>query len=438
MKTTAPELNAFTTELLPGGMRFTLPYRSSRKHRGIGIGSLCMGLVLTCFMLLWMYQPMTTGFGLIQKGQAFGLLLVGFGLLGLGGLVPGLILLLFGLSILTNRSRCTIEARDERLYANEDILLVTWRRKREIHAITELLIEPAPLSPPNPDSMPPYPENVLVGDWGIVIRGDHIKDLRIAPGYPKELLHQLAEALADHLSDKISVRPFDGRSPNPESTLRQSGRPAVLIANAEDFDENQPPPVQPMDSDATLERRPDGITIHFPPTGIWKGSKGLLFFSVVWNGFLAVMLIILIYSAIGSPPPQGAVPWFVFLFFIPFLAIGVYMTLKAVTMGRSLVSIGTTGSTMIMMRKTPFRDTVKRWRAEDLEEIRVGPSGMEINDEAVMELQIRPRLGKKLGLLSQRDEYELHWVAAELNQALGLGRGNGNGLTAEPGGREEF
>jgi hypothetical protein len=44
----------------------------------------------------------------------------------------------------------------------------------------------------------------------------------------------------------------------------------------------------------------------------------------------------------------------------------------------------------------------------------MGPSGMKVNNRDVMELQVMLTSGKKLGLLSQRTDDELAWMASLL------------------------
>jgi len=61
-----------------------------------------------------------------------------------------------------------------------------------------------------------------------------------------------------------------------------------------------------------------------------------------------------------------------------------------------------------------------RFEPGEVMAVRMGPSGMEVNDRAVMELQIRRANGNKLGVLSQRREDELQWLAAILRQALNV------------------
>jgi len=41
-----------------------------------------------------------------------------------------------------------------------------------------------------------------------------------------------------------------------------------------------------------------------------------------------------------------------------------------------------------------------------------------VNNRPVIELQVHPRVGKKVGLLAGRDETELRWMATQLRRAL--------------------
>jgi hypothetical protein len=52
--------------------------------------------------------------------------------------------------------------------------------------------------------------------------------------------------------------------------------------------------------------------------------------------------------------------------------------------------------------------------------IRADASSMEVNHRPVIQLQIHPRAGKKVGLLSGRNEDELRWMATRLRRALNV------------------
>jgi hypothetical protein len=58
------------------------------------------------------------------------------------------------------------------------------------------------------------------------------------------------------------------------------------------------------------------------------------------------------------------------------------------------------------------------WVLDAIQDIRVGPSGTEINNRPVMELQILPVAGKKIGLLWNRPREEQDWVAYLLRNAV--------------------
>jgi len=47
---------------------------------------------------------------------------------------------------------------------------------------------------------------------------------------------------------------------------------------------------------------------------------------------------------------------------------------------------------------------------------------VEVCEVPIVELQSRRRGAKKVGLVSQRVDDELEWIAAELQRALGVGR----------------
>ena len=77
------------------------------------------------------------------------------------------------------------------------------------------------------------------------------------------------------------------------------------------------------------------------------------------------------------------------------------------------------GSTLLVTRAGLFGQKQQEWQAEDLRTIRLGPSGTEVNDQPINQLHLVPRKGKKVGMLTERDDDELEWIAAVLRR---LGR----------------
>jgi hypothetical protein len=146
-----------------------------------------------------------------------------------------------------------------------------------------------------------------------------------------------------------------------------------------------------------------------------------MFFAVIWNGFISIFVIAIVLSLfdVGDVEMDGN-PLLGVLFMIPFVGVGVGVTLAAVNMGRRHAMIATEDNQMFIVRHSIFGKSTKEWMAEDIREICVGNSGMEVNDVPIKELQIHAHEGDNFGCLSQLDDDELAWIAGELNQALQL------------------
>jgi hypothetical protein len=69
------------------------------------------------------------------------------------------------------------------------------------------------------------------------------------------------------------------------------------------------------------------------------------------------------------------------------------------------------------MQRGIFGAKQREFPCEEIGDICLGPSGMEVNGTPVRQLQIHSRDGQQLGLLTGRDEAELEWLACELRAA---------------------
>jgi hypothetical protein len=222
----------------------------------------------------------------------------------------------------------------------------------------------------------------------------------IAPGDPREWLVALANELAAKLVVATPAMAVTAKAPEVEVVDPRPPGPALK----DRFE-------QPEDSHALLEHHPNGLTISFAASGLWKGSKGLFGFVLLWCGFTGVFTGIFLAAS-------GAKDWPMFIFLGVFWLIGIAMLLGAVNMGRRQAVLAVLDGDMAIIQKGIFGTKRIRMPRNELAAIRAGPSGTSVNERPILELQVFPPSGKKIGLLAGRDDRELEWAATVLRQAL--------------------
>lgn len=99
------------------------------------------------------------------------------------------------------------------------------------------------------------------------------------------------------------------------------------------------------------------------------------------------------------------------------------MFYAALRSGRRRAVIDVVGTDLLITIQSTGAPKTHSWSRAEIERVEVGPSGMEVNDVPVMELQIWPVGGKKTGLFAERTDDELRWLAWEIRGALGMHAG---------------
>ena len=394
--------------------RYRLPNRKLGEFKRFGWMFIGIGLFGVVFMLFWISMPFMGGVGMIANGEHFGWFLVAFSLLGLSALIPALGAVLFGSMIIRDQTRCEVVLTDSLLYSNERIGPFWWRRKIPIQNIQRLRISSSTIQH---RSDPEFTSDIGGKFLALVAEGAGKQKLMIAPGYSHEFLEHLATALADAI-DSEQIR----------ESLQSIGRPddknaaASKVQIVDDSAETGPKkkiaePIKPADTRIIVGERDGFTTFEVPPAGLRKGSKGLFGFSIAWILFMIIFTSMWIF--IGG----DALPWFLYLMVGIFWLVGISMLVAAINMGRRSVLMGVIEDQIFIERHSIFGKKWLEFTREQIERISVGPSGFEVNNVPVMELQIRTHGSEtnKHGMLSQLTNDELRWLAWQLNNELGIG-----------------
>lgn len=417
----------FVFEPLSDGCRYTLPRRTLGKAKHFGWVLLIGGLVGAVFLFVWMSMPLASAIDILDETPPFAIFLFVFGGLGLLGLIPTLGSVSLGIALLRNKTYSRVDVRNGKLICTERFYLGRWKRKCKFPDILRFRVIHASENnePADEESHTDTSFTSLLGEaqFAIEAQDQSGKKFLVAPGYPEELLEDLAPELAEHFSAQAIL--YDAPRAARRQQSRAAGRPN------DSLDESPAPiqvPPQPGESDISVERRPDGITLRVPPTGLRKGSHGLFGFGILW---LAFVVVIFAFIFLGGFKGQQAVPWSALAFMGLFVLPGVGMFVAGINMGRRRAAIVTMKDRLFVVRESIFGKKQQEWTAGEILEIVCGKSGMEVNDIPVCELQIHSSSRAKFGLLSQRDADEIRWIAAELCHALNLHAGNDLADTAQ-------
>ena len=96
------------------------------------------------------------------------------------------------------------------------------------------------------------------------------------------------------------------------------------------------------------------------------------------------------------------------------------MMVRAWTLGQRTALLTVDPDGLSIDRHSPFRDERNHFSRHIIDEVRVGPSGMKVNDTPVMELQVWVKGEKALGMLSQCTAEQCQEIAVALRPGLGL------------------
>jgi hypothetical protein len=401
---------------LADGVRFVLPRRRLGKIQYLGLIPLFFGLFFSGFAIFWMVGATGT-----FKGNSGPMDLL-FALFGLPFLLGGLLPIGLGLAVMVGHSEVVLAGGRLRVIEKVGLWRVwSWSRPTESLQRLEVIWGGAEVNGR------PVRHGPLVDLASIKaqFKDTSVKPLLMTMGYPRVALVSLANEIAkrwnqlhpDQLLGEgaagVEVVEIEGTLARIASAVGDGDDAAAVVGATRGAAEL---PDQPADSKVTLEENGQGLTMTIPPAGIRKGSHGFFSFSLIWLGFMTVFTSMWVFAEISGNSKK--VPWFVFLFIAGFWGIGFAMLTSAINMGKRHAIIDMVDDILLITRKNLFGVKQHEWRRGDIDTIRCGASGMEVNDVPVIELQIRPKEGKKVGLFSGRSTEELKWMAAVLRVAM--------------------
>lgn len=405
----------------PESLRYRLPRRALGSVYWVALALVAIGF-LSMAWLVAAIGSMVLGWKLPIPTL---LLFLGFpaGVVTSGGLLP----IWWGLSILWGHRELII--RGEQLYSYECVGFSRWGKSWLISNISALRTSRViPLQESSAEWMSAWDVLVLYTTTG----QRHV----LVWGYSHELLEPLAAALAANCARALpeknrptievtsdyaaaaALAAEEARVPLQDSALDDDALADEDAGLEEEYDE---PLSQPTNSRIEVEHFDDGLNVRIPPAGLWRGSGGLFLFSLLWNAVVSFIGLAVMLAAVGALPnnnPPNNDLWGVLGGFSLFGLIGAGMFCVALNMGLRRAAIAIAGDALMVIQTGPFGTKRKEWPLNEVREISAGPSGMKVNNQDVLELQIYDQQATKYGLLAGRDHAELVWLASLLEATL--------------------
>jgi len=373
-------------EYAGGDARYEFPVRS------LGWGRL-VGLFLVGFGGLFIWHPAhDVGQTVLKWWQGTpGKADIFSSLFELPFMIAGCVPMAIGLVILFGR--CRVEWKDGQLRTAEILGPLCWIRRLPRQPINKLEVGAATSTSRNSAPRP------LEGFSCLVAKFEDGPAKLVVIGYPKDWLLALAEELKGYVGG---------------GTLSGTPTQVEVVEQLPQNENDADVPEQPSGSLVQVVEQAGGIRFNVPPAGVWRGSKGFFMFPLVWCGFMTVITTVLVLPGTKRESPL----WIIILILLGFWAVGLGMMAFAINLGRRRAEVVVESGRLRVETKGLLGTKQWEWSRDQIAAIRADRSGMEVNHKPVIELQVHPSGGKKVGLLAGQDETELRWMATRLRQVL--------------------
>lgn len=155
------------------------------------------------------------------------------------------------------------------------------------------------------------------------------------------------------------------------------------------------------------------VAWEVPPSG---RSGGLMFFAVIWNGFILLFTAVFGGAMLGGKLEGDAPGWLAILFLIPFWAVGIGLAYAVVRMkfARHLVVVDSREAVLV---RSMFGRTKRRALAREGLEAVEKSAFYQQNDRPVHGVELRGR-GGRLRFGSALTEEEKNWLVADIRRTV--------------------
>lgn len=399
-------------QMMAQGVRLVLPGRRVRRQRAVGLGIVAVSLGAVALAALLSRGFWWPGVVALARGGGSGV----FGLVGLVFPLAAAWVFLHGVrfGLLVAFGHTEVAVGGGELVSDERWGPVRRRTRIPADAVRSLSVTGKRLGKARAASAgkgergsddPWALDNLAALNVKIEHKDPKRREASIVMAYPQTVVAALGDEIGERLGVAVGRKAWSLWSGEDKR-----GRGATYTYN---------PTVvmtRPAKSTAVLTRTGEGVTIELPARGFFRGSRGLGSFVVLWTLFTGGFT-----AAFVAKGVQGGVKG---LDLVPiamcgvFTLVGAAMFCGALRSGRRRGLIDVVPDGLVVTRRSVGRPRSDAWSPAELDRVVVAPSGVEINDRPVLELQVWDKRGKKTGLFPERDDDELRWIAWEINTAL--------------------
>lgn len=414
----------------------TLPKRDIKEIAKWGWIGIVFGSFSLLFGVAWVSMPLMMAFNALKQGglifPIFPIVFVSFSLPIFYFAAKALAI---GIGVLKNDTWTSISISPHRFVITEHFWKLTWKRKFKKLPSNNLVIDSLRQKRGNHNAAP-MPFGLSKELFGLgakqertVKKRQSLKPVPLLIGYERHVIDTVVEALQREIS--LGTLNVESKATGDDGNVIASAVPKASQLIVEDLQEetdSSKPIEKPSDTIITVEQIGDATIFRVPPIGIMKVGA-LLWFSIIWLVFCIGIFSGVFYAEFAGNNKDFPL-WFAIPFALVFVSAGVGMFVAAINVGRRSSVLGVANGLLWIERISIFGKKTMHYEKENIQSIAMLPSGTEVNNVPVMELQIKAN-GETIGMLSQFSELEIEWLTDSLRRLLNVPRNKSGGFAID-------